>query len=178
MMERDADDRPDAAAFERPPFSFVDEEGRSIEIRMDDEANMEALVGMYERIETEDRTQGLPPATTDGIRSWLDEIRPDGIHLVAWHGDSAVGHACLVPAGDRGHELAIFVRSSYHHARIGTTLLRALLGQGAASGVDRVWLTVRRDNVVARNLYRSTGFERADERTAALATDVTMARPL
>ena len=116
--------------------------------------------------------------TAAAVRTWLDDIRSEGVHLVAWHGDSAVGHACLLPAGERGHELAIFVRSAYHQARIGTRLLRSLLGRGDEVGVDRVWLTVRRDNVVARNLYESAGFERVDERTDALATDVTMARPL
>lgn len=162
--------------FPRPPLGFTDKSGRSIEIRTHEDGERDPLVAMYDALDDEDRAQGLPPATTEGIRSWLDDILDDGLHVVAWHEDLAVGHACLLPAGESGHELAIFVRSSYQHARIGTRLLRSLLGYGQESGVGRVWLTVRRDNIVARNLYESAGFERVEEGTDPFASDVTMAR--
>lgn len=169
---------PAETPFERPPVKFTDTCGRDVDIRRFDGRDQEALVDLYEAIDPEDRAQGLPPLTTTQIESWLDDILETGIHLVAWHGERAVGHACLLPAGELGHELAIFVRSSYQRARIGTRLLRALLGQGMKSGVDRVWLTVQHDNTVAINLYRSVGFERFELDTGTGASQIEMVRDL
>lgn len=90
---------------------------------------------------------------------WLDRIFASGLHLVARWDETVVGHATLVPAEGGTHELAIFVGSDYQHAGIGSRLLRTLLGHGRTRGVDRVWLTVARENYTAISLYRATGFE-------------------
>jgi ribosomal protein S18 acetylase RimI-like enzyme len=170
-------DQQDESQFPRPPTAFVDGEDRSIEIRTYD-AERAALLALYDAIDPEDRAQGLPPMTATAVENWIDDITAEGVHVVAWHGDRAVGHACLLPAGEIGHELAIFVRSAYQQARIGTNLLRTLLGAGTEAGADRVWLTVRQDNVVARNLYDSAGFEKLEQSDGASIADVEMARAL
>lgn len=172
-----ADQQDAAPSFPRPPTAFVDGEDRSIEIREYD-GDRAALLALYDAIDTEDRAQGLPPMTQTAIENWIDDITSEGVHVVAWHDDRAVGHACLLPAGEIGHELAIFVRSAYQQARIGTNLLRTLLGAGTEAGVSRVWLTVRQDNVVARNLYDSAGFEKLEQSDGASIADVEMARAL
>lgn len=154
----------------RPPLLFEDRERRRIELRRSQTVE-ESLVSMYADYEPADRAQGLPPVTESGVRAWLDDVYDRGIHLVAWHDDAAVGHATLVPAGDGTFELAIFVASDYQHAGIGSRLLRTVLGCGRAEGVDRVWLTVTRDNRAAISLYRKTGF-----RTVESGLDLEMER--
>lgn len=151
------DDQSQETQFQRPPHTFTDRAEREITIRRFDQ-DIDSLVSMYERFETADRSQGLPPVREDAIRRWLD-VLAEGISVVAWHGERAVGHATLLDCGDGTHELTIFVASSYQLAGIGSQLIRCLLGAGQQAGVEAVWLSVERSNHVAMNLYRSVGFE-------------------
>jgi len=145
--------------FPRPPFSFADDEGREVDIRVFD-GDIDALVEMYERLDPADGAQGIPPRKPDRLRSWVEMLTETGLTLLAWHDGAAVGHAVLVPMDDRRWELAIFVRSDYQHAHVGTALLGCLLGYGRDEGVETVWLSVEHHNEPALGLYESLGFER------------------
>jgi GNAT superfamily N-acetyltransferase len=161
-MNRDRD-YPDAVAgpFETPPSTFEDREGREIELRPYDggDTEFEALVEMYVAFDPADRAQGIPPGDEERVRTWLDGLVEKGsLNVIAWDGDAVAGHATLVPDDDT-YELAIFVLQAYQEAGIGTRLMRGLLGYGADSGVDRVWLSVERWNKPAIGLYEKLGFE-------------------
>ncbi|QSX00297.1 GNAT family N-acetyltransferase [Haloterrigena alkaliphila] len=157
--------------FPSPPTTREDREGRSIEIRaleaFDDA--LEDVVEMYVQFSPEDRAQGIPPTGEDRIRNWLETIGGDSVNVVAYHDESAVGHAMLVPDtedpsaiednADIEWELAIFVLQDYQRAGIGTQLLEHLLGHAADVGIERVWLTVERWNNPAIALYERVGFE-------------------
>ncbi|WP_276299210.1 GNAT family N-acetyltransferase [Halorussus lipolyticus] len=146
----------EAGSFPEPPLSFDDKEGREIAIRPYD-GEFEAVVEMYTDFAPSDRAQGIPPATESRVRDWFENLL-DGLNVVAWHDDRAVGHATLVPDED-AHELAIFVHQDYQRAGIGSKLMQGLLGYGQVNGVEKVWLTVERWNHAAVNLYESVGFE-------------------
>ena len=154
-----------ARPFPTPPETFADREGREIELRCLDEAAdragaLDALADMYDRFDPSDRAQGIPPVGRERIESWLSTLaESDAVNVIAWHGDAVAGHATLVPDGSGAHELAIFVHQDYQRAGIGGRLIRHLLGEGAARGVERVWLTVERWNEPAIRLYRDVGFE-------------------
>ncbi len=163
MSERVYPDEP-AEAFEAPPLTFEDREGREIEIRPYDGSDRErgALVEMYEAFDPADRAQGIPPGKTERIEEWLSNILgEDCLNVVAWDDETAAGHATLVPDGD-AYELAIFVLQAYQRAGIGRRLMQTLLGHGRDEGVEKVWLTVERWNRPAVNLYQETGFETSD----------------
>jgi GNAT superfamily N-acetyltransferase len=163
MTGRTYPDEP-AEEFEVPPLSFEDREGREIEIRPYDgsETEREALVEMYTAFDPADRAQGIPPSKEERVREWLSNILAEGcLNVVAWHGDTAAGHATLVPDRD-DYELAIFVLQAYQRAGIGKRLMHALLGYGRDEGVERVWLTVERWNRPAVGLYQEVGFETSD----------------
>lgn len=149
--------------FPTPPLSFTDDAGREIEIRPYDgsDAEYEALAAMYTEFDPEDRAQGIPPGKESRIRTWLDGIlAEDCYNIIAWDGDTAAGHATLVPDADGDDfELAIFVLQAYQQAGIGTTLIESLLGYGDSVGIDTVWLTVERWNHPAVSLYKKVGFE-------------------
>lgn len=151
------DDQSQHGQFQRPPQTFTDRADREITIRRFDD-DIDSLMSMYERFETADRSQGLPPVREDAIQRWL-EVLAEGISVVAWDSERAVGHATLLSCGDGTHELTIFVDSEYQLAGIGSQLIRCLLGAGQKAGVEAVWLSVERSNHVAMNLYRSVGFE-------------------
>jgi RimJ/RimL family protein N-acetyltransferase len=151
-----------AGPYEAPPRSFVDRDGRDIEIRRYD-GDFETLVEMYLDFDPEDRAQGIPPTAEKQIREWLDHLLLDEcVNVVAWHGDDAVGHATLVPDTEGASELAIFVLREYQEAGIGTQLIECLLGAGRESGIEQVWLTVERWNNAATALYQKVGFESSD----------------
>jgi GNAT superfamily N-acetyltransferase len=163
MSERSYPGEP-AAAFEAPPIEFEDGQGRRIEIRAydDSDAEREALVAMYDAFDPADRAQGIPPGKEERIREWLSNILAgECLNVIAWDGETAAGHATLVPDDD-AYELAIFVLQEYQRSGIGTRLMHALLGYGRREGVEKVWLTVERWNHPAVNLYKQTGFETSD----------------
>lgn len=139
------------------PVTFLDTNGRTIEIReYDDE--FDVLFEMYVNVPTFDRAQGIPPATEPRIRSWLNGLLADGIHLIAWHDETVVGHVALVPIDENSVELLVFVAHDYQAATIGTHLLYAVFECAQDRGISRIWLTVEGSNRIARNLYTSTGF--------------------
>lgn len=148
--------------FPLPPREFTDGEGRSIRIEpatVDDAAD---LVAMYSDFDPADRAQGIPPVQEEAIETWLETVLVDDcINVVARHEGTAIGHATLVPDAETSYELAIFVLSAYQGAGIGTELVKTLLGQGQAEGIEAVWLTVERWNDPAISLYKKVGFEMA-----------------
>lgn len=160
MAEHDYPDEP-AGPFDAPPIEFEDREDRIIEIHVYDEEQFDALCEMYNTFDPADRAQGIPPAREERVQSWLDVILGEGQDVVAVDSDDdrVVGHATLVPDGNDGTELAIFVHQEYQGAGIGSRLIRALLGHGKTQGVTKVWLTVERWNHPAVNLYEAVGFE-------------------
>ncbi|MFC4358061.1 GNAT family N-acetyltransferase [Halobium salinum] len=172
-----------AGPFPRPPVSFEDREGRTIEVRAYDTRDrdetgdggtdrsaeeFEALVAMYDDFDPSDRAQGIPPGRESRIRDWLDTILgEDCLNVVAWDGEGVAGHAVLVPDED-AYELAIFVYQPYQRAGIGTNLIETLLGYGQENGVEKVWLTVERWNRPAVGLYEKVGFETSNSESFEL----------
>jgi len=146
--------------FPEPPREFTDGEGRTIEPQRATSADVEALIEMYLEFDPEDRAQGIPPTKESNIRDWLEVVTgEDTLNVIAWHGDSAVGHVVLVGDEEDGYELAIFVLQAYQGAGIGTELVRTVLGAAEAAGIERVWLSVERWNSPAVALYEKIGFE-------------------
>lgn len=159
----ESDSEAEPRNFPTPPRTVTDECKSFDEYESPDEREAaderESLAAMYDAFGTADRAQGIPPASPRRREAWLDRIA-DGVTVVAYHGDRAVGHGVLLGDGT-DHELALFVHPEYRRAGIGSALLRTLLGRGRAAGVERVWLSVQRTNRPAVHLYRKVGF-RAD----------------
>ncbi|AAG20583.1 MULTISPECIES: GNAT family N-acetyltransferase [Halobacterium] len=154
-----------AGSFPTPPLRITDSDGREITVDAftgDADAEIDALVAMYDDFDPEDRAQGVPPVGESRIREWVASLlEQDGFDVVAWHGEEIAGHATLVPDDDATYELAIFVHQTYQGAGIGTELINALLGHAQASGAALVWLSVERWNRPAVALYEKVGFETA-----------------
>jgi ribosomal protein S18 acetylase RimI-like enzyme len=140
-----------------PPYTIRDDCERDVDIRGYRAEDFEKLVGMYDDFAPEQRAQGVPPLTTEGIRDWLGEI-VDGPNVVALCDERVVGHLSLVPDGTDRHELAIFVHQSYQQAGIGSALLAGGLGRASDLGVGYVWLSVGTDKRYQQRLYNRAGF--------------------
>jgi GNAT superfamily N-acetyltransferase len=162
--------------FPTPPVTFTDTEGREIAITRADEHAADDLHDMYLAFNPEDRAQGIPPAREDAIEQWLDSVvTEDCLNVIAYHDDNAIGHAMLVPDNIGSYELAIFVLRDYQGARIGTKLVRSLLGWGQEEGIHEVWLTVERWNDPAVRLYEKVGFETTDSQSFELEMGIRLA---
>lgn len=155
------------------PTDVVDGTGRRIEFRTASTADLDDLDGMYAAFGQADRAQGIPPVTARRRTRWLERLLSDGLGVVAWHRETPVGHAALVPMDDGSSELVIFVAPEYQQTGIGSSLLAVTLAHGRTCGVDRVWLSVRRENRVAVTLYRSADFE-----TVETGSEMEMARDI
>ncbi|MDZ7688223.1 MAG: GNAT family N-acetyltransferase [Halobacteriales archaeon] len=148
----------DVLEFPTPPFEFDTKEDRTVEVREYD-GDREALRRMYEEFDPADRAQGIPPVREDALERWLDTVL-EGVNVVAFCDDEAVGHATLVEEERMdAHELAIFVLQRYQGEGVGSNLMRGTLTLAYERGVRDVWLTVERWNHAAIRLYKKTGFE-------------------
>lgn len=132
----------------------------------------DSLAAMYDTFGPADRAQGIPPANPRRRDDWLDRLL-EGIEVLGWHREEAVAHGVLLDGGP-GHELALFVHPDYRGTRIGSALLRTLLGRGRSASVERVWLSVERTNRSAVRLYREAGFETVSAHGGGITTVMEM----
>ena len=140
-----------------PPLTFVDGEGRDVELRPYRADDFEALVAMYDGFDPTQRAQGTPPIGVEAVRSWLDDVL-GGVNVVAANGSRIVGHVSFVPDGTGRHELAIFVHQEFQRAGVGTELMAAGLGYAERQGVGYVWLTVEVGKRDVQRFYTRAGF--------------------
>lgn len=101
------------------------------------------------------------------MRDELDSTR--GAYLVAEdpeHPDEVAGYGGLAaqPGSGTADIQTLAVASRSRRRGLGRTLLRALLAEAGALGVDEVLLEVRADNPEARALYESEGFAEIAQR--------------
>jgi RimJ/RimL family protein N-acetyltransferase len=119
---------------------------------------------MYRIFSPKPASQGLPPENPEICDNWVKKLFEIGKNLLAWRGDSVIGHAALVPdiKGKSG-EFVIFIHQTHRNLGIGTELTRFTLEKSRQLGFDSVWLTVNILNVIAIKLYRKLGFEYCDK---------------
>lgn len=151
---------PSAPSF-APPVEITtlhDKEGAPFVVRRLHDADRRELERFYAGFEPKRGAQGLPPATPERIRSWLDSVLSAGTHLVAVRG-ALIGHAFVVPTRRDGvGEYAVFLHQDYRGRGVGTELNRAVVQAAKAAGVKRLWLTVEPRNRAAVRSYEKAGF--------------------
>lgn len=86
-------------------------------------------------------------------------LQPASRHyLVAEEGETLIGYAGLLLAGDQADVLTIAVATSWWGRGVGTQLLTALLAEARRRACAEVFLEVRADNMRAQRLYKWWGF--------------------
>lgn len=156
---------------------FFDGTDEPLLIRPFEPGDVPALVEMYEAIDDESRTMGLPPTDRDGIDAWLTRLTESGWNLVAFDGDRAVGHVGVAPAEADDPEFVIFVHQSYQGRGLGTELVKQTVAYAADGGYDALSLSVSKGNRRAIQVYRNVGFE-SEEDPLAPGVDLEMRLPL
>jgi RimJ/RimL family protein N-acetyltransferase len=141
----------------------IDKSGKPFNIGMSCAEDFPSLYEMYRTFSPKPASQGLPPEDLETCQNWLKNLFQIGENLLAWRGDSVIGHAALIPdVKGRSGEFVIFVDQNHRNLGIGTELTRFTLETFGQLGFDSVWLTVTLTNFVAIKLYRKLGFQYCD----------------
>jgi RimJ/RimL family protein N-acetyltransferase len=154
-------------------LTCVDKKGCSFEVGVCCIEDFSCLLDMYELFSLRPVSQGLPPASPEALRNWIQGLLEAGKNILAWREDRVVGHAALIPDYIKGDcEFLIFVDSSCRNQGIGAELTRLALEQVKKLDLKLVWLTVEVYNFRAIKLYKKFQFEFCDsgecERTMLL----------
>ncbi len=137
---------------------FIDAEGTSLLMRTFEEGDLEPLISMYDCLDDESRTRGIPPKGRESIERWLDNLIDRGWHLIALDDTEVVGHVGIVPATADSPEGLVFVADAYQGRGVGGELLRQLFAYAAAREHDAILLDVARHNRRAVHAFTSVGF--------------------
>jgi RimJ/RimL family protein N-acetyltransferase len=141
----------------------TDKAGSPFEIGISCAEDFLSLLEMYRVFSPKPASQGLPPEDPEICQDWVKKLFNTGQNLLAWRGESIVGHAALIPdTKGKSGEFVIFVNQNHRNLGIGTELTRFTLEKSRQLGLDSVWLMVNIRNFIAVKLYRKLGFEYCD----------------
>lgn len=142
------------------PYAFVDKHKDPQVIMPLDQNRNEKFRAMYFSEMPRTSLNGVPPLKDNACNAWLDQIMTTGSNLIAVNFDGKiVGSSALFPMKDNMWEILINVVPSYRRKGIGTQLARCAIELAYEAGVDKIWLSVDAQNVVARHIYLKCGFE-------------------
>ena len=141
----------------------TDKSGKPFEIGISCAEDFPSLLEMYRTFSPKPVSQGLPPEDPETCENWVKTLFGTGMNVLAWRGDSVIGHVALIPdVKGKSGELVIFVDQNHRNLGIGTELARFILEKFRDLDFELVWLTVRVLNFIAIKLYRKIGFEFCD----------------
>lgn len=144
---------------ERGVWREIDRLGRVAEIRNAGMESCSSLLGFYEEFQPKGVAMGLPPSWTDRRQRWVRYLLTRGRNLTARVDLRLAGHLAMVPVGNGGAEVAIFVHRDFQGRGIGTLLLGAALRCARREeGWSHLTGWVQADNVPVRQLLRRAGF--------------------
>ncbi len=117
-----------------------------------------ALEQDIERIVKIERLSFRYPYPMELLKSYI--ARSNACFLVAEVDGEIVGYAIAEHERNTlGHLISIAVSPQWRGKGIGKALLRAVLRKLKERGVQKVYLEVRKNNLIAQHLYESVGFK-------------------
>ena len=141
-------------------ITFKDKSGRSYSVGNGNATDRSLIMDMYRVFSPKPASQGLPPADPETCEKWVTDILDIGINILARRGEEIIGHAALIPDGDRRKgEFIIFVHQDCRNLGVGTELTKRTFQRAMDLGFQSIWLTVAMNNFIAIRLYRKLGFD-------------------
>ena len=134
-----------------------DGEVRIREVRAGDEGAIDQLLG---GLDAESRYRRWFTGAVDisGAEDWAAHPeRMGGVGLLAFVDGHPVGHAALIPAGDKRAEVAFEVAAQWRRRGIATALLNRLLEVAADRGLREVYADVLPENADMLAVLREHG---------------------
>ena len=144
-------------------IAFRDKSGQPFSIARGHGEHCASIMEMYRVFSPRPASQGLPPGDSETCEKWVKDILSIGENALALRKESIIGHAALIPDGNRNTgEFIIFVHQDCRNLGVGTELTRWTFERARALGFHSIWLTVAVTNFIAIKLYRKLGFEYCD----------------
>jgi GNAT superfamily N-acetyltransferase len=158
---------------ETDSISCIDKSGQPYSVGSGNTTDGSLIMDMYRVFSPRPASQGLPPENPETCEKWVEDILQIGINVLAQREGKIIGHASLIPDGNRNTgEFIIFVHQDYRNLGVGTELTKWIFERARGLGFRSVWLTVAMSNFIAIKLYRKLGFEYCEmddcERTMAI----------
>jgi CBS domain-containing protein/RimJ/RimL family protein N-acetyltransferase len=142
------------------PRAFIDKHKDPQIIMPLDERRHEKFRAMFFTEMPRTSLNGVPPLKDDACNAWINQIMFTGTNLIAVNfGGEIVGSSALFPMNDLMWEILINVVPSFRNKGIGTQLALCAIELAYEAGVNKIWLSVDAQNVVARHIYLKSGFE-------------------
>ncbi len=91
------------------------------------------------------------PRVSGGMVRRLTTVSPRQLVLLAFDGDTVVGHAMAACAGDRTVDVGVVVADAYRGAGLGDRLLRQLIDTVTRYGVDEIHTDILSHNRLVLN---------------------------
>ncbi|MBV0925949.1 GNAT family N-acetyltransferase [Halomicroarcula limicola] len=157
---------------------FVDRAGVPRIARRYEPTDFDAVVDMYDDLDSYSRTQGIPPATRSGIESWVSSLVENGLNLVVEGNGRILGHAAAVPLSASAPELVIFLHQSVRNNGIGSELLKHLIAHADDENHDGLTLNVSCGNSRAITVYENIGFDETERTKTDIAMELSMDEPI
>jgi [ribosomal protein S18]-alanine N-acetyltransferase len=138
-----------------------------IEVRPATEADIEALLALFEGVAEERIYIGTEPGFDRERyrKGWLEAIGdPSQLLLVAVDGDRVVGNLAVWERTRHGASLGMMVCHTHRRRGVGRALLDRATAWGRAADVSALALRVFPHNAAAIALYQSAGFIEIERR--------------
>lgn len=93
-------------------------------------------------------------------------IRAKGLFLVAKHANETVGYISFLTSKrhNNGRIYSIAVSADYRGKGVATLLIDEVMERAKATGMRKIFLEVRKDNISAISLYEKKGFVKCAEK--------------
>jgi RimJ/RimL family protein N-acetyltransferase len=140
--------------------TLKDKSGRSYSVGNGNATDCSLIMDMYRIFSPKPASQGLPPADPETCEKWVNDILEIGINIISRRGEKIIGHAALIPDGERNTgEFIIFVHQDCRNLGVGTELTKRTFQRAMDLGFQSIWLTVAMNNFIAIRLYKKLGFD-------------------
>jgi len=146
------------------PKRITTKNGLTITIRHARESDAAPLVCLLDEVFGEEAFMVRPTfnQTVEGERDFIRNVAPPNLFLVAEHRGALVGWLSLFRhRAEFCHhvaELGIGVKKGYRGVGIGLALVETAQEWARRMGLEKITLSVRASNTVARRLYERCGF--------------------
>lgn len=104
------------------------------------------------------------PWSEKSMASSIQHSSCHGVKMCSADGAQVLGYAFLLISCDDAELLNLTIKPEHQAQGLGEKLLRQLLSMGKEAGVKRVFLEVRKSNIVAIKLYQKLGFQSISDR--------------
>lgn len=157
---------------------FVDKNGTPLLVRPYQADDFDALVTMYDELDSYSRTMGLPPATRPQIRNWLTTLVDRGWNLVVRDDQRVVGHVATTPSTSSTPEFVIFVHQDFRNCGVGTELMKQLVAYADDNDHEALTLEVSSGNGRAISVYENIGFDVVERTLREIRMELPMDDPV